>query len=155
MAPPQTGYPELQRMQNFCGVLPSLKRNLAKVRAGLKRNCSGDGFLFSKMFFQHFLVGPRCFNHETKGSYGANAVLQALSRCRDLEDLSLAYCCQIPTIAWWNLRDVQWSRLKKATFKSSLGKENEGLWDGMKISVRKEQAAGENRNMMKYDIVGL
>jgi len=68
-----------------------------------------------------------CFNHETKGSYGANAVLQALSRCRDLEDLSLAYCCQIPTIAWWNLRDVQWSRLKKATFKSCFRSWSQGF----------------------------
>ena len=93
---------------------------------------------------------PRCFQSPT-GSDGAEALLEALARCPDLEDselrarlwifvygfslfedlnpffreeLNLSDCEKIPAVAWQRLSSAQW-RLKKASFGSHLGEESE------------------------------
>ncbi|CAE7419158.1 unnamed protein product, partial [Symbiodinium sp. CCMP2456] len=52
-----------------------------------------------------------CF--ETSGD-GAAALLSALARCRDLQDVHFTSCGAIPSSAWQQLSDGTWPRLRRA-----------------------------------------
>ena len=66
----------------------------------------------------------RCFNFDTRGSYGAADLLQALSQSALLEELDFAGCSQIPTGVWQELHGAKWLNLKKADFIGCLAERN-------------------------------
>ncbi|CAE7208953.1 FBXL2, partial [Symbiodinium microadriaticum] len=57
-----------------------------------------------------------CFNDESKGGEGAAWLLSALARCRQLQELLMGGCSQIPASAWQQLEGAQWLKLTKVDF---------------------------------------
>ena len=58
-------------------------------------------------------ASTRCFDNST-GAAGAEALLEALCSCKELEDVAFNDCSQIPAAAWQKLHRGCWPKMGKA-----------------------------------------
>ncbi|CAE7506792.1 unnamed protein product [Symbiodinium necroappetens] len=68
----------------------------------------------------------RCFDEDSEGGEGAAVLLSALARCRQLQELGMYGCDQIPAAAWQQLEGATWSKLTKVNFQGCFDKESKG-----------------------------
>jgi len=67
-----------------------------------------------------------CFNHESEGAEGASGLLSALRACRNLQELNMAGCYEVPAASWQLLATASWEQLRKAKFSRCFDRSSKG-----------------------------
>ncbi|CAE7678881.1 unnamed protein product [Symbiodinium necroappetens] len=65
-----------------------------------------------------------CFGFLSKGGEGAAGLLSALARCRQLQELLMRACDQIPASAWQQLEGAHWPKLTYVSFYGCFGSDS-------------------------------
>ncbi|CAE7765797.1 unnamed protein product [Symbiodinium sp. CCMP2592] len=91
-----------------------------------------------------------CFRwgfHSNSGA-GSRALLAGLARCRNLKELVMDFCDEVPATAWAELRAAEWPELRKASFRwcfpSSRSGGGEGSQDLLSALGRSKQLEAVN-----------
>ncbi|CAE7865801.1 unnamed protein product, partial [Symbiodinium necroappetens] len=83
----------------------------------------GHGVDFQQLTRASFV---ECFNHESKGAEGAGGLLSALRACRNLQELNMRGCSEVPAAAWQLLATASWEQLRKANFSRCFNRSSKG-----------------------------